>query len=172
MSCILNEGFALGCRDNTGGVQRVLIKSFDAAQTYTYDVDGAILTSAITPETFYEFEQPSEAAEFNPGEGNHSIENGTNFWVQTVNLVFHKYQASLRDMLYVLAQKELTVLVQDQNGKWFIVGEQNGTNLIASSAKVGKAYGDMNGVTVSLQAKEPTSSRECTPAYIATLTIV
>ena len=171
MACIVNEGFVLGCRDNTGGVQRILIKSFDPAQTYTYNVDGEILTGVITPETFYEFEQPSELAEFTQ-EGQHSLENGTNFWNQNVNLVFHKYQASLRDTLYVLAQKELTVLVQDQNGNWFLIGEQNGANLISSTANVGKAYGDMNGVTVGLQGKEPTPARQATSAYIATLTIV
>lgn len=171
MACILNNGWDLACRDNTGGVQRILIKSFDKAQTYTYDLTGAILTSVITPETFYEFEQTSEVAEFTQ-EGQHSIENGTNFWNQNVNLVFHKYQSSLRDLLYVLAQKELTVLVQDQNGTWFLIGEQNGMNLISSSANVGKAYGDMNGVLVGLQGKEPTPARVATAAYIATLTIV
>lgn len=169
MACVINEGWVLGCRDNTGGVQRILIKSFDKNQTYTYNTDGAILTGTIS-ETFYEFEQTSEAAEFTQ-EGQHSIENGTNFWNQNVNLVFHKYQATLRDLLYVLAQKELTVLVQDQNGKWFLIGEQNGANLISSSANVGKAYGDMNGVLVGLQGKEPTPAREATDAYIATLTI-
>ena len=171
MACIINEGWALGCRDNTGGIQRVLIKSFDAAQTYTYNVDGEVLTGTVSPETFYEFEQTSEAAEFTQ-EGQHSIENGTNFYNQTVNLVFHKYHASLRDLIYVLAQKEVTILVQDQNGNWFLIGEQNGVNLTASSANVGKAYGDMNGATVSFLAKEPTPARQATPAYIATLTIV
>lgn len=170
MACIINEGFALGCRDNTGGVQRVLIKSFSKDDSYTYNVDGAIV-SGVSGETYYEFEQTSEAAEFTQ-EGQHSIENGTNFWNQKVNLVFHKYQASLRDLLYVLAQKELTVLIQDQNGKWFLIGEQNGANLISSAANVGKAYGDMNGVTVGLQAKEPTPAREATQAYIDSLTIV
>ena len=43
MACIINEGFALGCRDNTGGVQRVLIKSFSKDDSYTYNVDGAIV---------------------------------------------------------------------------------------------------------------------------------
>lgn len=169
MACIVNEGYAIGCRDNTGGVQRVLIKSFDPAQTYTYNTDGAVLTG-VTSETFYEFFQTSEAAEFTQ-EGQHSVENGTNFWNQNVNLVFHKYQADLRNSIYVLAQKEVTILVQDQNGKWFLIGEQNGANLVSSTANVGKAYGDMNGATVGFLAKEPTPAREATAAYIATLTI-
>lgn len=173
MACILNEGWSLGCRDNTGGVQRILIKSFVPGVTYTYDVNGKITASSQVspPETFYEFEQTSEAAEFLQ-EGQHSVENGTNFYNQTVNLVFHKYQAATRDLVYVLAQKEVIVLVQDQNGAWFIVGEQNGANLTASTANVGKAYGDMNGSTVTLLAKEPSPSREVDAAYISSIVIV
>lgn len=170
MACDINEGWILGCRDNTGGVQRILIKGFSASQTYTYDVDGQVATSSVA-ETFYEFQQTSEAAEFLQ-EGQHSVENGTNFYQQTVNLVFHKYQAQLRDLIYVLAQKEVTILVQDQNGNWFLIGEQNGANLTASTGNVGKAYGDMNGATVTFLAKEPTPARQCTSAYIASRTIV
>lgn len=170
MACILNEGWDLGCRDNTGGVQRILIKSFGASQSYTYDVDGQIATASYA-ETFYEFEQTSEVAEF-VQEGQHSIENGTNFYNQTVNLVFHKYQAQLRDLIYVLAQKEVLILVQDQNGNWFMIGEQNGANLTASTGNVGKAYGDMNGATVTFLAKEPTPARQASAAYIASRTIV
>lgn len=169
MACLLTAGYPIGCRDSIGGVQRVLIKSFDKAQTYTYDVSGAILTGVL-PETYYEIFQQSEVAEFTQ-EGQHSIENGTNFWNQNVNLTFHKYQASLRDFIYILAQKEVNVLIQDQNGKWFLVGEQNGANLMTSSANVGKAYGDLNGSVIGLTAKEPTPAREATAAYIATLTI-
>ncbi len=170
MSCILNVGWLLGCRDNTGGVQRILIKSYSATQSYTYDMAGMVAT-ASTPETFYEFEQTSEAAEFTQ-EGQHSIENGTNFYNQNVNMVFHKYQSTLRDLIYVLAQKEVSILVQDQNGNWFIVGEQNGANLISSAANVGKAYGDMNGSTIGFQAKEPAPARQCSLDYINSRTIV
>lgn len=170
MACNITEGWVLGCRDNTGGIQRVLIKTFGASQSYSYDTDG-IITGASYSETFYEFEQTSEAAEFIQ-EGQHSIENGTNFWQQTVNLVFHKYQASLRDLIYVLAQQEVIILVQDQNGKWFLIGEQNGANLTASTGNVGKAYGDMNGATVTLLAKEPSPAREVSTTYIASRTIV
>ena len=170
MSCILNTSWLLGCRDNTGGVQRILVKSYSATASYSYDVSGMIGTSSV-PETFYEFEQTSEAAEFTQ-EGQHSPENGTNFYNQNVNLVFHKYQASLRDLVYVLAQKQVILLVQDQNGNWFMVGEQNGANLVSSSANVGKTYGDMNGSTVGFLAKEPSPARQCNAAYIASRTIV
>ena len=175
MACTLNTGWSLGCRDNTGGIKRVLICAFTSNRTYTYNGTGLVLTgdstSADATQTFYEFEQTSEVAEFTQ-EGAHSIENGTNFWNQNVNLVFHKYQASVRDLVFVLAQKEVTIIIEDQNNKYFLIGEVNGANLVKSTGNAGKAYGDMNGSTISFLAKEPTLARECDAAYIASITIV
>jgi len=171
MACLINTGYALGCRDNLGGIQKIYLRNFSASTVYSYDSTGVITGATNSGSSFYTIEQRTETGEFNQN-GQHSLENGTNFWNQNVNLVFHKYQASLRDLLYVLAQKEMTILIQDQNGKWFLIGEQNGGNLISSAANVGKAYGDMNGVTVGLQAKEPTPAREATQTYIDSLTIV
>lgn len=172
MSCLINTGYALGCRDNIGGLQKAYIRNWSASTTYTYSATGVITGGTNTTTSFYTFEQRNETAEFIPGEGQHSLENGTNFWNQNVNLMFHKYQASLRDLLYVMAQSELEVIVLDQNGKYFLVGEQNGANLIGSNASVGKAFGDLNGVTINLQAKEPAPAREISATFAATLTFV
>jgi hypothetical protein len=172
MSCLINSGYSLGCRDNLGGIQKVFVRNWSASTTYTYDANGVITGGTNTGTSFYTFEQRNETAEFIPGEGQHSLENGTNFWNQNVNLVFHKYQASLRDLLYVIAQTEVEIIVLDQNGKYFIVGEQNGANLIGSNASVGKAFGDLNGVTVNFQAKEPGPAREINSTFIGTLTFV
>lgn len=173
-TCVLNEGWAIGCRDAAGGVQRVLIQNYDPAQSYTYDTNGQILTGVLTATanvTFYEFHQRMEQASF-VQKGNHSVANGTNFWEQTLTMVFQKYQYKLRDLVYMLALTELTVLIEDQNGTWILMGEQNGVNLTDSSGDFGKAYGDMNGSTVTFTGKEPKMATLATPAYIATLTIV
>lgn len=173
MACIINSGYALDCRDNIGGIQAVFIRSYSAETTYSYDANNIIIGSTNpTGGTFYKIAQRAETAEFIPGEGQHSIENGTNFWQQTVNLSFTKYQASLRDLVYSLALNEIDIIVLDQNGKYFLVGEQNGANLTASNLNVGKAYGDMNGATVTFIAKEPKPAAEVSPVYFASLTII
>jgi hypothetical protein len=170
-NCVINSGYALGCRDNTGGIQKALVNSF-SADTVTWSTDAAgVITGQTGAGTYYTFQQRNETGSFNQT-GQHSPENGTNFWEQNVELVFHKYEASSRNLLYSLALNELSVIVQDQNGKYFLVGQQNGANLIASEAGSGKAYGDMNGSTVTIQGKEPIPAREISPALIATLTIV
>ena len=44
-------------------------------------------------------------------------------------------------------------------GKYWLMGYQNGVRAINGAMNTGKAFGDMNGITVTLQGKEPT------PAY-------
>lgn len=172
MACLLTSGYSLGCRDNIGGIQKVYMRNWSASTTYTYDSNGQVTGGTNTSTSFYTFEQRNETAEFNAGEGQHSIENGTNFYNQNVNLMFHKYQASIRNLIYVLAQTECEIIVLDQNGKYFLVGEQNGANVIASNSNVGKVFGDLNGSTINFQAKEPWPAREVSSTFISTLTFV
>lgn len=171
MACLYNTGYALGCRDNLGGLQKVYVRNWSASTSYTYDSTGQITGGTNIASSYYTVEQRNETAEFMQ-EGQHSLENGTNFWNQNVNLVFHKYQASIRNLIYLMAQTETEIIVLDQNGNYFLIGEQNGANLIASAPNVGKAFGDLNGSTVGFQAKEPAPARQLTTAFFATLTIV
>lgn len=170
MSCILNTGYSLGCKDNLGGIQKFYIGNFSAVTTFTYDASN-IITGGTNAPTFYTFEQRNEVGEYKE-EGAHSVENGTNYFTQTAALTLYKNQASIRDLLFVLAQTRLQVLVLDQNGKYFMMGEQNGADMTASSIGSGKAYGDLNGATFTLTSKEPSPAREITSTYFGTLTVV
>jgi len=169
MSCILDGGYQLGCKDSLGGIQEAYIASFTGSTTYTYDANDVILTITDT-NNFYTFEQRNEQGEF-VQTGNHSVENGTNWYEQAVSLIFTKNDADLRNSLKLLAQSTLLVIVKDQNGKYWIVGEQNGADLTASTQSAGKAYGDLNGSTVTLTGKEPCPAREVSQAAFDSLPI-
>jgi len=171
MSCIINTGYTLGCKDSLGGVQEVFIGSFSGSTEFTIDGTTDEITAISGINNLYTFQQRQEQAEF-VQTGNHSIENGTNFWEQVVSLIFTKNTADLRNTLKLLSQSTLFVLVKDQNGIYWMVGQQNGADLTASTASVGKAFGDLNGVTVSITAKEPYPARVVTEAAFATLPII
>lgn len=169
MACLYTAGSSLGCLDNLGGLQKVYIRNWSASTTYTYDSTGSVTGGTNTSTPWYTIEQRQETGEFTQ-EGQHNVQNGTNFWNQNVNLMLHKYQASLRNLVYVMAQTETEIIVLDQNGNYFLVGEQNGANLISSAPSVGKAFGDMNGVTIGFQAKEPSPARQLGSTFVSTLT--
>ena len=169
MSCILANGIALGCKDSLGGIKEVYIGSTNATTVFTYDVND-IIDSATAAPNFFTFEQRNEQGEF-VQTGQHSVENGTNFWEQSVSLIFTKNDAEDRNTLMLLAQSTLMIIVLDQNGKYWVVGESNGADLTASTQSAGKAYGDLNGTTVSFMGKESAPAREMDATTFATLTV-
>ena len=169
MSCILASGIALGCKDSLGGIKEAYISSFSSATTYTYDSDD-IIDTVTSGGNFFTFAQRNEQGEFTQT-GNHSVENGTNFWSQMVSLVFTKNDATNRNILKVLAQSTLLIIVKDQNNLYWVVGESNGADLTASTVGAGKAYGDLNGSTVSFEGKESAPARQMSQTAFDTLSV-
>lgn len=158
MSCLLNTGYALGCRDSIGGISLAYVGNFDAGQTYVLDVDNNITSATGSLVSYYTFEQEMETGSFNQ-EGAFSVENGTVFFTQNLALTFHKNDADLRNTLLVLSQANLSAIVKDQRGEYWLLGFQNGVRVSAGAMNTGKAFGDLNGVTITLTGKEPV------PAY-------
>jgi hypothetical protein len=158
MACLLNKGYSLGCRDSSGGLDTVYLGNFPVGQTYTFDTDNSILTATGSSTSYYTFNQEMETAEFNQT-GAYSTENGTVYFDMQLTLVFHKNDADLRSLLLVLSQANLQAIVTDQRGEHWLIGMKNGARVINGSMNTGKAFGDMNGVSITIQSKEPT------PAY-------
>ena len=173
MSCILGNGVTLGCKDSLGGVKEVLIASYTNDEVYTYEtddtsVDFGMVTGIAGSGTFYRFEMRQEQGEF-VQQGQHSIENGSNYWEQSVSLVFVKNNAVDRNTLLVLAQSTLLIIVKDQNNTYWLVGELNGAEISESTQSSGKGYGDLNGTTITLMGKEAAPARKVDDAIIAGL---
>ena len=169
MACILASGIALGCKDSLGGIKEAYIASFSSATAYTYDADD-IIDTVTTGGNFFTFAQRNEQGEFTQT-GNHSVENGTNFWTQAVNLIFSKNDADNRNVLKVLAQSTLLIIVKDQNNLYWTVGQENGADLVSSTIGAGKAYGDLNGSTVSFEGKESAPARQMSQTAFDSLTV-
>ena len=166
MACLIDTGYVLGCRDNIGGVKKVFIGNFSAAATYTI-VDEDI-TGTDSTVSYNTFEQEMEAATFNQT-GTFSTENGTVFFTQDVGLIFHKNDTALRNTLVILAQANLSVIVQDQRDEYWLLGMANGARATAGAMNTGKAFGDMNGVTITLQGKEPVPAHRIDDISIFTI---
>ena len=156
MACnLISNGYEIGCRDSVGGIKKIYISNFDKAGVYT-KTNGEIVSfaTATTPqEVYYEFEQVMESASF-AQTGTFSTENGTTFFDQQLTLIFRKQDNDLRNHLIALSQGHLSVIIQDQNGAFWLLGESNGVYALSADIQSGKAFGDMNGVTIVLQGKE------------------
>jgi hypothetical protein len=162
MSCVLTNGYTLGCRDNIGGVQEVYIGEYNAdALTYSFTASNVIDAFGGATVSFYTFEQEIETGSYTEN-GVFSTENGTAFYEETLTISLHKLDATLRNQILLLGQGKWRIIIKDQRGVYHLMGKQNPVRVSASTPGVGKAYGDLNGAVITFLGKEPE------PAHIVT----
>jgi adenylosuccinate synthase len=154
MACVFTGGYTLGCRDKIGGVQYVAIGTWNGtSMTFTTSTQSIITAFTGTTVSFYKFEQELETASFNQT-GQFSTENGTTFYEITTEMILHRLDDELRNKIKILGEGAFRLIVKDQSGKYWYVGAVNPVRVSAASIGVGKAFGDMNGATITLSTKE------------------
>jgi hypothetical protein len=155
MSCVLTNGYTLGCRDNIGGVQEVYIGEYNAdALTYSFTASNVIDAFGGATVSFYTFEQEIETGSYTEN-GVFSTENGTAFYEETLTITLHRLDATLRNQILLLGQGKWRIIIKDQRGVYHLMGKQNPVRVSASTPGVGKAYGDLNGAVITFLGKEP-----------------
>ena len=162
MACEITSGFQLGCRDNSGGIRKVYILGDTGAEVtdVTFGGTNGEIDTMTGTGNFYEFNLVKQTSSFTETI-NASMENGTVFYQQDVVLVFHKLEQEKRNQVKLLAQNPaLKIVVEDNNGKQFYIGEANGATLTAGTAQTGTAFGDANSYNITLTGMEPAPSNE------------
>ena len=160
MACDITSGFTLGCRDNSGGIRNIYVLS-GSISTITEASDG-LISDISGSGTFYKFELTKNTGDLTEAP-TPSLENGTVYYEQTLNVAFHKLQSSIRNQVKVLAQNpDLKIIVETNNGnespytgRYFLVGRYRGATLSAGSATSGTAFGDANQYALTFQGLEP-----------------
>jgi len=163
-TCDITSGFTLGCRDNTGGIANLYILSGSIATVV--DVSEGLIGGISGSGEFYKFELFRQTSDFTEGITS-TPENGTVFYEQTVNAVFFKLQSSTRNQVKVLAQNpNLKVIVETNNGtvdgvgRYWLLGEDRGMQLLSGTGATGTSYGDLNGYSLTFTGQEPNPASE------------
>jgi len=163
-TCDITSGFTLGCRDNTGGIKNLYILS-GSIDTVTDASEGLI--SGITGSgEFFKYELFRQTSDFSEAISA-TPENGTVFYEQTVNAVFFKLQSDTRNQVRVLAKNpDLKIIVETNNGsedgvgKYWLLGQENGVQLLSGTGATGTAFGDLNGYSLTFTGQEPEPASE------------
>ena len=79
---------------------------------------------------------------------------GTVFFDQVCSVTFNKAAASDITEISNLVKGRMAVLVEDNNGNWFVMGHQNGVEVSGGTAQTGTAAGDQNGFTLEFSAQD------------------
>jgi len=163
-TCDITSGFTLGCRDNVGGITNLYILS--GSITSVTDASEGLISTISGSGEFFKFELFRQTSDFTEGI-TATPENGTVFYEQTVNAVFFKLQSSTRNQVKVLAQNpDLKIIVETNNGsvdgvgRYWLLGEDRGMQLLSGTGATGTAFGDLNGYTLTFTGQEPNPASE------------
>jgi hypothetical protein len=172
MSCALTQGYTLGCRDSVGGIKEVRFIEFanvTGIAVTSGNVVSGITTSGSTK--FWKYDLTKQTSQFTETV-TPSMENGTIFYQQDLQVILNKMTAALRNELRLLGQNRLIASVTDRNGNYWMLGSRNGLELSAGTGQSGTAFGDRNGFDVTFTGMEEQPMFSVQASIIAALTNV
>ena len=163
-TCDITSGFTLGCRDNTGGIANLYILSGSITTVNT--VSEGLISGITGSGEFFQFELFRQTSDFTETI-TATPENGTVFYQQDVNCVFFKLQSATRNQVRVLAKNpDLKIIVETNNGtvdgvgRYWLLGQDRGMQLLSGTGATGTAFGDLNGYTLTFTGQEPEPASE------------
>lgn len=169
MACNITSGITRACRDSNGGIKAVYITELANKNTLTSATEGLISAFTLTTgKKFWTYELTSETSNFEDKTVGNK-ENGTNYQDQIVNLIFNKGEVAKRNAIKLIAQNRVMVIILDNNGTYWLFGENEGLELTEGNFASGTARGDRNGYTVSLAGREKDPAQEVTASLMTTL---
>ena len=163
-TCDITSGFTLGCRDNSGGIKNLYILS--GSITRVVDASEGLIQTISGSGGLWKYELFRQTSDFSEAISA-TPENGTVFYEQSVNAVFFKLQSSTRNQVRVLAKNpDLKVIVETNNGsedgvgRYWLLGQENGMQLLSGTGATGTAFGDLNGYSLTFTGQEPEPASE------------
>jgi hypothetical protein len=150
MSCIIDNGYTLGC-SSIGGVEEVYIGTFAAAATYTLSATNVITAAASAP-TVYRFEQDVEYGGLSQT-GVFTRENGTVHYDTVLSIKLIELDAELRNTILALGKAPIYAVVKSNAGLFYLLGLETAGRATNGVASLGTAMSDMNGATMEFTFK-------------------
>jgi hypothetical protein len=156
MACDITLGRLEGCKDSNGGLNAVYFLNFGEAQGWTVADEAITGVAAGSPPSIFKYDLRGTST-FDQSLTS-SRENGTTFAEQTLVLSLKKQDATTQKEIKMLAYGRPHILVEDNNGNVFVVGEDFGAELSASTS-TGASMGDKSGYELTFVATEKMFSK-------------
>ena len=152
MACTLTlAGRGVGCKDALGGIKRIYVAEW--VDGIWEDIASGEVAGSTAAITFYTYDMTRGSGSLNQTITS-DLAAGTVFFDQVCSVTFNKAAASDITEISNLVKGRMAVLVEDNNGNWFVMGHQNGVEVSGGTAQTGTAAGDQNGFTLEFSAQE------------------
>lgn len=157
-------GISVGCESSLGGIRAVYIAKYEDVSAVSVDTeDGSTpdnpdvtygMITGISMNGGAKFYKYTFRKETGSMESTLTVNEqaGTNFVTTNINLVFSKMETKKRTEIAALSIGQLSVIVEDMNGKYWLVGapEDEYVSASAATAATGTAKGDANAYNITL----------------------
>jgi len=150
MACNITAGRLEGCKDSVGGLNAIYFIQFGAAEGFTA-VDETITATGAASTTAFKYDLRGTST-FDQSLTS-SRENGSTFAEQTLTVSLKKQDATTHKEVKLLAYSRPHVIIEDNNGDHWIMGEEFGSEMSATTS-TGAAMGDKSGYELSFVATE------------------
>lgn len=173
MACIIINGIEIDCADSVGGIAEIYLTEFTNVPQANITASSGIITaiSCSSGKKFWTFQLEKENAQFIQTP-QRSVENGTLFYDQSLTFTIKgKMTAARRNALHILMQNRLMIIIKDNNGNLQLIGQVYGADITAAEAGTGKAFGDMNGYSLTASGKEAVQAQFLSAALLPALLI-
>ena len=145
MACNLTIGRAEACKEAIGGLKAVYFINFQIVPSdVTFSND--LITAVTNVDNLYKNVFDQEIVS--------SREAGTTFFRQTLTIKLKKQDATTHKEIKLLAYSRPHVLVENNNGQFFLMGLYRGADLTAGSINNGGALSDFSGYSLTFTAEE------------------
>ena len=153
MACDISLGRIEPCKDSSGGLKAVYFVNWGDVTGVTYDATNTDVIDAVAgnPDAYkYDLKGASTFTQ----NVNSSRENGTTFFEQVLELTFKKLTVKDHKELKLMAYGRPNVIVEDNNGNFFLAGLDHGMDVTGGTIVTGGAFGDLSGYTLTLTGME------------------
>lgn len=170
MSCPIQTSFTLDCKDSKGGIKTVYFAAFPSnGLSYSPTIASGVITSwSSASSKFFKYEVRTGIANI-ADKATVNKANGTSFWASSLTLKLEKMSAATVQELKNLMGNRLLALVLDRNGKYWLLGYENGADVTEINSESGTALGDFNGYTINCTAEESNPAYEVSSSIVAAL---
>jgi len=174
MPCDISLGRAEQCKNSIGGLKAAYFINWGDATTVTYSATAGqedVITALGGTPTGYKYELKGTST-FEQTVTS-SRENGTTFVDQKLSLSIKKLSIADHKQLKLLAYGRPQIIVEDNNGNFFLAGLTKGMDLVTATISSGAAMADMSGYKMEFQGMEPVPANFVTgPLTTAILTTI
>ena len=176
MSCDIANGRLEACKDAISGLLNIYFINYGdlATEDITYGTSGnSDVIEAWTPASqlsLYKYEL--KGANGFEQTIQTSRDNGTTFFEQVLTVMLKKQDAITHKQIKLLSYGRPNIIVENNNGQYFIAGLLRGMDVTAGTISNGTALGDMNGYSLTFTGQEATPANfldAATEAQLVTL---